>query len=248
VIYTPRPEWGGPEAPIGHPTAGAKRLVVIHHSYRPHRECGVSLDRERADVLGMHLYHGTQGWGGIGYNWLVFQSGNGYEGRGWGRVGAHAAGVNSASAGIVIVINGDRYAPTEAALDKAEEFIADGVRLGHIHPEHRRAPHSEFSPKSCPGVLVKQTRILLHAPARLAKGADAIAPMPTLRLGKGGRLARPEEREAVRELQRRLGMADQHRTGFFGPLTDSAVRKAQAAHSLVVDGIVGIRTWAALAR
>lgn len=66
-------------------------------------------------------------------------------------------------------------------------------------------------------------------------------PPPTLRRGATG--------FQVKRLQRLLerrgfdpGAAD----GVFGPAAESAVRAAQAAHGLVVDGIVGPMTWHAL--
>lgn len=67
---------------------------------------------------------------------------------------------------------------------------------------------------------------------------------PTLRLGSRG--------SDVAHLQELL---NRHLTpsprlvvdGRFGPQTDGAVRRFQAAHNLTVDGIVGPRTWARLA-
>lgn len=47
----------------------------------------------------------------------------------------------------------------------------------------------------------------------------------------------------VKILQRALHLIDD---GIFGNLTDEAVRDFQKANSLVVDGIVGEKTWAAL--
>jgi N-acetylmuramoyl-L-alanine amidase len=38
-------------------------------------------------------------WDDIGYNFIVGEDGNVYEGRGWGIVGAHAPGFNSYSLG-----------------------------------------------------------------------------------------------------------------------------------------------------
>jgi peptidoglycan hydrolase-like protein with peptidoglycan-binding domain len=58
---------------------------------------------------------------------------------------------------------------------------------------------------------------------------------PTLRRGDRG--------EAVAELQRRLLVTAD---GIFGPGTEAAAKAAQARLGLVVDGIVGARTWAAL--
>lgn len=241
----PRSVWGGPVAAIGHLTAGAKLLAVIHHSYRPDRACGATKAQERADMLGMHRYHAGQGWGGIGYNFLVTQSGNRYEGRGWGRTGAHTAGRNSSSVGICLVIDGSRHAPTPAAVEAVEAIIAEGVRLDFIAPAHRRAPHDEFAAKVCPGELVKPSGILGGRIPQVER-TDAAAAMPTLRLGKGGIDAPADIREAVRELQRRLDMPDQYRTGYFGEITDRYVRDAQRARGLTIDGIVGPRTWAAL--
>lgn len=245
ITITPRHAWGGPTEPIGHATAGAKPLVIIHHSYRPNREAGVSIQRERDDVLGMHRYHAEQDWGGISYQFLVFQSGHVYEGRGWGRVGAHTIGRNSSSVGICFVIDGEKCQPSDAALHAAEELIGDGIRRGHIAAEHRRAPHDEFKNKVCPGELVKHCGILGGRMPTLTRAAAAAA-KPTLRQGKGGKDAPADIYEAVRELQRRLGMPDHLRTGFFGELTSAEVRAFQRRHKLQDDAIVGRDTWSAL--
>jgi peptidoglycan hydrolase-like protein with peptidoglycan-binding domain len=65
--------------------------------------------------------------------------------------------------------------------------------------------------------------------------ADPPSPRPVLRRGSIG--------EAVRELQRLLGIAAD---GQFGPITDLAVRAFQRRTQLLPDGIVGRMTWAAL--
>jgi hypothetical protein len=65
--------------------------------------------------------------------------------------------------------------------------------------------------------------------------------LPTLRRGSKG----PD----VVHLQQRLtakGFSPGAHDGDFGPATDRAVRSFQAARGLVVDGIVGPKTWGAL--
>jgi peptidoglycan hydrolase-like protein with peptidoglycan-binding domain len=67
-------------------------------------------------------------------------------------------------------------------------------------------------------------------------------PRATLRFGSRG--------PAVEELQRRLnakGATPQLKVdGNFGPLTNAAVRAFQRSRGLVIDGVVGPNTWAAL--
>ncbi|MFJ8472157.1 peptidoglycan-binding protein [Kitasatospora sp. NPDC094011] len=62
--------------------------------------------------------HRNQGWAGIGYNFVVDQAGNIFEGRGWGLQGAHCPGHNVSGFGVQIAIGGDQ-APTDAALRAA---------------------------------------------------------------------------------------------------------------------------------
>ena len=71
--------------------------------------------------------------------------------------------------------------------------------------------------------------------------APATQLKPTLRQGSEG--------DAVRRLQRKLtarGFNPGPLDGDFGPATDAAVRAFQRARGLVVDGIVGPKTWSAL--
>ncbi|PTQ54323.1 MAG: Spore cortex-lytic enzyme, lytic transglycosylase SleB [Hydrogenibacillus schlegelii] len=67
------------------------------------------------------------------------------------------------------------------------------------------------------------------------------AAAPTLKIGDAGGY--------VYDLQHRLdqlGLYAGPQDGRFGPGTEQAVRRFQAAHGLAVDGIVGPRTWARL--
>jgi N-acetylmuramoyl-L-alanine amidase len=57
-----------------------------------------------AIVRSYQNYHiDLNGWNDIGYNFLVGEDGNVYEGRGWAAVGAHAPTYNTRSIGICII-------------------------------------------------------------------------------------------------------------------------------------------------
>jgi hypothetical protein len=99
----PRSAWGGDSVPPRAPPAyGAVQLAFVHHTvtandYRPEESAGI--------VLSIARYHrDSNGWNDIGYNFLVDQYGQVFEGRAGGIdqavVGAQAQGYNSQSTGI----------------------------------------------------------------------------------------------------------------------------------------------------
>lgn len=59
--------------------------------------------------------HLGQGWAGVGYNFVVDQAGNIYEGRGWNLQGAHCPDHNVTGIGVQIAVGGDQT-PSAAAL------------------------------------------------------------------------------------------------------------------------------------
>jgi len=67
------------------------------------------------------------GWWDIGYNFLVGEDGNVYEGRGWNNMGAHVRGHNRNSIGIAIIGNFGSRKPNYAALYAATQLIRCGV-------------------------------------------------------------------------------------------------------------------------
>ena len=79
----------------------------------------------------------------------------------------------------------------------------------------------------------------VHAPTPKAKTFTAPKSKPKL----VGWLKRGSNSEAVAYLQKTLGITVD---GKFGPKTEAAVKKFQAANKLKVDGLVGTATWAKL--
>jgi hypothetical protein len=111
--------------------------LIVHHT------AGQNSDpNPAATIRSIYYYHAvTQGWGDIGYNFLVDESGRVYEGRfsrqyapgespsgddtaGNGVTAAHAQGFNSGTVGVALLGTFTSQAPTAVARDALERFLA----------------------------------------------------------------------------------------------------------------------------
>jgi hypothetical protein len=102
----PRAAWGGDSVPPRAPAYyGVVQMAFVHHTvtandYTPQQSASI--------VVGIAKYHrDTNGWNDIGYNFLVDQYGQVFEGRAGGIdqavVGAHAQGYNAQSTGVAVL-------------------------------------------------------------------------------------------------------------------------------------------------
>ena len=66
----------------------------------------------------------TAGWDDIGYNYLVGEDGNAYEGRGWDYIGAQVREYNAVSLGFSVIGDFSKRLPNQAALDVVKQLIA----------------------------------------------------------------------------------------------------------------------------
>ncbi|XP_066296595.1 peptidoglycan-recognition protein SC2-like [Branchiostoma lanceolatum] len=126
--------------------------VVIHHS------AGATCSTQStcsAQVRNIQSYHmDGRGYSDIGYNFLVGNDGNVYEGRGWDRRGAHALNVNSESIGICFMGDFTGQKPTAAAIAAAKSLISCGVSLGKIRSAYSLYGHRDVGSTACPGNLL----------------------------------------------------------------------------------------------
>ena len=65
----------------------------------------------------------TLGWSDIGYNYLIGEDGNIYEGRGPYRSGAHCVNWNSKTLGFSIMGDFSNTLPNQKAIDAADQLI-----------------------------------------------------------------------------------------------------------------------------
>jgi N-acetylmuramoyl-L-alanine amidase len=93
----------------------------------------------------------SNGWSDIGYNFLVGEDGNAYEGRGWDRIGAHASNYNSVSLGVSVIGSFSNKLPNAAALNVVNQLIECGVSNGKLSRSMSLHGHRDGVCTDCPG-------------------------------------------------------------------------------------------------
>lgn len=135
--------------------------IWIHH--------GAGGSPDLATLRSYDRYHTvTKGWGALGYSFAITVDGI-YEGRGWGKQGAHTKGRNRLSHGIVLVGDWTSKTVPQSMVDSLAWLVRLGQRVGAapltITGGHREAPGA-FT--ACPGAggmdAVARARRLLTLP------------------------------------------------------------------------------------
>ena len=149
VNVLPRSAWGANEnlrfngaTPLWPPVFQTVQKVAVHHTAGANGESG---DKAKATIQSMYYYHAvTQGWGDIGYNFLIDAAGVVYKGRSTsstttdvdvtgengsaqGVTAGHAYGYNSGSVGIALLGNFVATLPTPQADLALKSFLIDKV-------------------------------------------------------------------------------------------------------------------------
>ncbi|HEX2909566.1 MAG TPA: peptidoglycan recognition family protein [Chloroflexia bacterium] len=109
------------------------KVVIVHHS-----DTGdVDRDDPPKVVRSIYRYHAvTQGWGDIGYNFLIDWQGNIYEGRSGGPnvVGGHAYQYSYGSIGICLLGSFETSGPTAEQVDALVRLVAYHASTQDINP------------------------------------------------------------------------------------------------------------------
>ncbi len=239
-----RQDWGA-KAPKQTPipmNADQLQRIFIHYTAGPKDQSVAAIQR---------FHQVTRGWNDIAYNYLVDDAGNIYVGRGWFVVGGHTAGWNSKSHAICWI--GTEGEPSDAAKASINYLIQDlRTRVGRDLPVE---PHSAVVKTSCPGAALRSWIASGRPVGAVVAPQPAPAPAPAPAPVKYPATIKPGSKNAavVKQLQtelndhaKNLGSAKLKVDGDFGPKTEKLLRAFQGAVGLVVDAIVGPKTWAKL--
>ncbi|XP_053672928.1 peptidoglycan-recognition protein SC2-like [Anopheles nili] len=144
-----RAQWGARAASTSQLPIRPAPWVVMHHTAGAHCTTDAACAQQMRNIQSFHM--DGNGWADIGYNFLVGENGAAYEGRGWGRQGAHAPGYNDRSVGMGVMGTFTNGIPNAAARNAAQQLISCGVSLGHIASNYWLIGHRQAVATACPG-------------------------------------------------------------------------------------------------
>lgn len=102
-------------------------------------------------------------------------------------------------------------------------------------------PPDSMAPPPVPPQWVDDSNWAIHQYMGDATGVPGFT--GTVDLNRFNTMSRGAVGERVKWVQQRLGFTGTSVDGKFGPATETAIRKFQAAKGLTVDGLVGVRTF-----
>ncbi|GCB67849.1 hypothetical protein scyTo_0000784 [Scyliorhinus torazame] len=130
------------------------KYAVIHHT--DGNPCfNISACKRQLQNI-QHYHMDKRGWCDIGYNFLIGEDGNIYEGRGWTKMGAHTRGYNDVSLGISIMGNFTSVVPNSKALNAAQSLIQCSASRGYLSSVYILKGHRQLRPTNCPGNALYQ--------------------------------------------------------------------------------------------
>ncbi|MFG0331523.1 MAG: peptidoglycan recognition family protein [Phycisphaerales bacterium] len=126
------------------------RLVTVHHDgMSPWYASAENDTGARIDAI-RRSHQQSNGWGDIGYHFVVDRAGRIWEGRPLVYQGAHVKYHNPGNIGVLCLGNFDRQDPTErqvAALERHLQALMNHYRV----PVKLVHTHQELRPTACPG-------------------------------------------------------------------------------------------------
>ncbi|EFO32630.1 N-acetylmuramoyl-L-alanine amidase [Roseibium sp. TrichSKD4] len=119
--------------------------IIVH--------CTATPEGRAVSVKEIDTWHRARGWSGIGYHRVIDLNGDSWQGRDLASVGAHCAGHNLRTIGVVYVggLSKDgKTAKDTRTLSQKEGLIAELTNLRDRFNIQKVSGHNEYAAKACP--------------------------------------------------------------------------------------------------
>ncbi|XP_041476721.1 peptidoglycan-recognition protein SC1a-like [Lytechinus variegatus] len=144
-----RSEWGARSPKSTTALNAPLEYAVVHHTdgSRCYDETSC-----KAIVRGIQNYHmDSNKWDDIGYNFLIGDDLNVYEGRGWNNKGAHSVDYNAYSIGICMIGTFTSTTPTSQMMGVLQQFLDCALSRNTLMPGYTLYGHRQATSTTCPG-------------------------------------------------------------------------------------------------
>uniref|UniRef100_A0A1B6F137 Peptidoglycan-recognition protein n=1 Tax=Cuerna arida TaxID=1464854 RepID=A0A1B6F137_9HEMI len=152
-----RSQWGAkpPKTPQKK-IVGSVSYVIIHHTGGSLCCAGKPCPEIVRNIQHHHMK--DKNYDDIGFNWLVAQTGQIFEGRGWGVAGAAAEDFNAKAVSISLIGDFNYESPQKVQLEAVHRLIRSGVENGKIDSSYKLLGHNQVksTPTDCPGTKLRE--------------------------------------------------------------------------------------------
>jgi N-acetylmuramoyl-L-alanine amidase len=120
--------------------------------------CTATPDGRHVDVDTIRSWHKKRGWSDVGYHYVIYLDVSVHAGRDVAKVGAHVAGHNADTIGVVYVGGTDAGGKAKDTMNAAQEtaFVNLVKHLRNQYGPLTLHGHNEYAAKACPSFNVKQ--------------------------------------------------------------------------------------------
>lgn len=119
--------------------------------------CTATPEGRHVDVDTIRVWHKARGWSDVGYHFVIYIDGSVHAGRAVEKTGAHVAGHNATTIGVVYVGGTDAAGKAKDTMNAAQETAFVNL-LKHLRDEYGPLTlhgHNEYAAKACPSFKVK---------------------------------------------------------------------------------------------
>ena len=123
--------------------------IIVH--------CTATPEGRHVDVDTIRVWHKARGWSDVGYHFIIYIDGSVHSGRDVSKTGAHVAGHNATTIGVVYVGGTDAAGKAKDTMNAAQETAFVNL-VKHLRDEYGPLTlhgHNEYAAKACPSFKVK---------------------------------------------------------------------------------------------